>query len=97
MSPRELPPSADDASPVRIPKGPDEELRGGLDSLQGHPFLNLRTWWLTPEGTWRPTKRGITLHVDDLPVLVAGLRTLEADAVKRGWLDAADVDAGRNE
>jgi hypothetical protein len=87
-----------DAAPVRISRSDTEELRAYLSEFKGHPFLNVRTFFL-PEGKaeWLPTRKGAIVRAEDIPTFVAGLYGLAKDAVGRGWCDAADLDAAMEE
>lgn len=44
----------------------DEELRLELSSYKDKPYLSLRLWWVTPDGTWAPSKKGISVRLGEL-------------------------------
>ncbi len=48
----------------------DQRLYLVLDEWNGYRFLNLRVWFRTPEGEWRPTRKGVTVRLNELgPVI----------------------------
>lgn len=58
----------------------DEEIRATISTFKGARYVSLRIFW-RPEGAdFVPTKRGITISVEDLPELEAAVQALR-DAV----------------
>lgn len=51
---------------LRIARGSKSETRVSLDSFDGRTFVNLRLWFMAPNGVWGPTRRGVTFEVEDL-------------------------------
>lgn len=51
---------------LRIARGAKTETRVCLDSFDGRTFVNLRLWFMAPNGVWGPTRRGVTFEVADL-------------------------------
>lgn len=56
-----------------FPTGPKSETRISLDTHGGRRFVNVRCWYLDGGGTWRPTRRGVTVRPDALPRLLEAL------------------------
>jgi hypothetical protein len=57
----------------RRPTG--EEIRVCLKTFHGKTYLDFRSWWLPDdEEAYKPTKRGVTLHAEYLPDLLAALQ-----------------------
>ena len=83
---------AGDGGPVCIiPKNAAEQVRAGLSTYKGHQLVSLRLFWTPDDGTtWHPSKRGFALHVAALPELIEGLRRLEAEAKRRGWIEEGE-------
>jgi hypothetical protein len=78
--PRTAPPSAPNAEPLPPPdagqvlltldrtkkgEGP-ERLQIAVKQYEGHQYLDLRIWWRKGDGTWLPSKRGITVRMKEL-------------------------------
>jgi hypothetical protein len=53
----------------RGPDGVEQRLRIALDSFEGHEYVSVRLW----EGG-RPTKKGCSLRMAELPMIVAALQ-----------------------
>lgn len=66
-----------------FPTGAKSETRVSLDTYGGRTFANLRDWYQSRDGTWKPTRRGVTINVADLPAL--------AEAVSRAIERAGDL------
>ena len=62
-----------------FPSGPKSAVRVSLDEFKGRRFLNLRDWFQSRNGTWMPTRRGVTISVGDLPALADAI----AKAIER--------------
>lgn len=72
-----------------LPLGATAEVRVSLDTFNGRPRLDLRTWCdyaVGPVATRGPTKKGVSLPIADLPALAAALRDAEAQALGLGLL-----------
>lgn len=70
-----------DPEPRRLatfPRSEVEELRVELATYKGKPFVQARIWFRSSEGTWHPTKRGVTFRVRELAD-AAGAFMLAAD------------------
>ena len=70
-----------------IAKNCREILRVSIDEFRGHTLLNLRTWFRTDSGEWRPGRQGVALRVQVLPELRAALEAATIAADPR-WQDA---------
>jgi hypothetical protein len=69
--------------------GSKAEVRVSLETFQGRPRVDLRTWCdfsAGPVSTRGPTKKGVSLPVADLPALLATIRDAEARARELGLL-----------
>ncbi len=51
---------------LRVARGAKTETRVSLDSFDGRTFVNLRLWFMAPNGVWGPTRRGVTFEVEAL-------------------------------
>jgi Transcriptional Coactivator p15 (PC4) len=75
--------------------GSKAEVRVSLDSFQGRPRVDLRTWCdfsVGPVATRGPTKKGVSLPIADLPALLATIRDAEAKARSLGLLAKGGMD-----
>ncbi|MBI3328493.1 MAG: transcriptional coactivator p15/PC4 family protein, partial [Nitrospinae bacterium] len=43
---------------AELPKGPLDKLALSLQEYQGHPFVDIRLYFLGDDEQWHPTKRG---------------------------------------
>jgi hypothetical protein len=69
-----------------IKRNRGEELRVGLSSLNGRSFLDLRIWYPAEDGLLRPSKKGVTCRLDQLPDLQAALASAIEFARREGLL-----------
>ena len=61
-----------------IEKRDDERICFSLSEFKGSLYLSIRVHFLAPDGEWRPTKKGVTVHVEQLAELEAGVAALRA-------------------
>ncbi|MGY4409120.1 hypothetical protein ACVWW4_000856 [Bradyrhizobium sp. LB7.1] len=81
------------AEPVEIAKfwknrGRYESLHVSLSEYEGHPLINVRVYTTGTDGIDRPTPKGVSLGIRKLPELARALVKAEAEARRRGLLDA---------
>lgn len=62
-----------------ISKGPKTVNRVSLDEHGARRFVNVRQWYLAPDATWRPTRRGVTFELADLNELQRAIQ----EAIRR--------------
>ena len=67
-----------------IPKNSREELRVGLETFNGVRLVNLRVWYRSETGEWRPGKQGLALRVELLFDLRRAIQQAESDAQRQG-------------
>lgn len=60
-----------------LPRGPDREIRLTIGPWQGERRADLRAWVRTRTG-WAPLKQGVSLHPEELPLVVEALARVEA-------------------
>ena len=41
---------------------------------KGEPYIDLRQYWQPPDTEWTPTRKGVRLHGEMLPELIAALQ-----------------------
>lgn len=59
-----------------VGKRSNEQILIGLREFRGARFIDIRAYFETDDGEWRPTKKGITLPIDAFPEfaeVIAGL------------------------
>ena len=54
-------------------RGPDTELRMDLSEYMGYPFVNLRLWTKGPDGSWYPTRKGLSIKIRECKNLADSL------------------------
>lgn len=59
-------------------KNSREKVRALLREWQGKRLLDLRVFYDTGSGDWRPTQKGVCLRVDLLPNLKEAIMALES-------------------
>lgn len=72
-----------------FPLNAKTEVRVCLDTFNGRPRLDLRTWCDFTTGAVDargPTKKGVSLPIEDLPALALALGRAEALAYRLGFL-----------
>ena len=63
-----------------IPKSPTEQLQIALNEFKGKKYLDLRIHYTTDDGnSWLPTKKGVTIAPDQLPLLADAVQTAMAE------------------
>lgn len=70
--------------------GPRAEVRVSLDTFNGRPRIDLRTWCdlsAGPVTTRGPTKKGVSLPAAEISALVAVIRMAETQALDLGLLE----------
>ncbi|WP_134724819.1 transcriptional coactivator p15/PC4 family protein [Paracoccus luteus] len=63
-----------------IRKNAREEIRITLDDFKGLQLVNLRVWFDTGNGEYRPGKQGLAFRLDLLPEVLKALGALEGGA-----------------
>ena len=73
-----------------LPLNAKTEVRVCLDTFNGRPRLDLRTWCdftTGPIDSRGPTKKGVSLPISDLPALALAIGKAEALAHRLGLLE----------
>ena len=58
-------------------KGQDEQVQVSVGDYKNKKYVDVRVFFPNEEGTFFPTKKGLTLVVDLLPELVKGIQAAE--------------------
>ena len=59
-----------------IPKGATETLQISINEFKGKKYLDLRIFYTQDDGeTWSPTKKGVTVSPEHLPLLLETVQT----------------------
>ncbi len=65
-----------------FPKNEEEEVRFSIREYKDRRYLDLRIWFRTKEGEYRPTKKGLTLSLGLLGEVMRGIEKVsEAEGV----------------
>ena len=84
---RDVPVHAEEPIAV-VKKNLGEDVRVALGSYAGLVLVDMRTFMDLKDGVRHATKKGVSLKVERLPELIAGLQLAQAEAVARGLLPA---------
>lgn len=57
-----------------IPRNAVEKLQVAVSHYKGSTFLDVRVYFESDGGEWKPTKKGITLKKDDIALLIELLK-----------------------
>ncbi len=67
-----------------VDKNTRERIEVRLTEYEGHPFVDIRTYWRTGEDEeWKPSKKGVTLKPTLVGELIAVLRKADDDGTGR--------------
>jgi len=56
-----------------FPKNSREQVRVTIGDFHGRLILNIRVYWTSDGTNWSPSKKGLAIGVEKLPVLLASL------------------------
>ena len=68
---------------ITLKKNTHEELRIEHTEYRGHALVSMRVWWREDDDEWRPSRKGITLRRDQVPVVMEALEELMQEEPKR--------------
>ncbi|MFC1499958.1 transcriptional coactivator p15/PC4 family protein [Candidatus Zixiibacteriota bacterium] len=66
-----------DVTVARIPRDRKTEIQVGVSEFKGNVLCNVRQFFQNEEGSWLPTKKGISLSTSRLPDLLGLVSQLE--------------------
>ena len=66
-----------------IEKGLGSRIHIRLSKFRDRDYLDIRNFYETDEGEWKPTRKGIAIPVDLYDELMAGLGEAKAEIEKR--------------
>ena len=73
---------------ARLPKNGTEEVRVTLDAFKGANLADMRVFAdFTSAGIAMPTKKGLSVRIEQLPDLIDALEKAREEAVAIGWLE----------
>lgn len=62
-----------DTTVAVFPKNSREQVRVTIGDFRGRQILNIRVYWTSDGTNWNPSKKGLAIGVEKLPVLLASL------------------------
>jgi hypothetical protein len=92
-----LQPSAEgnaDRFPIIVaewPRNSRELVRIALDRFNNRFTIDMRSWWRDTDGSFKPSRSGLTLAVDHLPALASGLAEALERARVLGLIEATRI------
>lgn len=57
-----------------VKKGTTKLIRISNEEFMDHRFCDVRIYYKDHNGEWRPTKKGITLHLEDIEGVIDALK-----------------------
>jgi hypothetical protein len=69
-----------------IQKTDRERVRVTLGEYNARSVVGIRIWYCGTDGSWRPSRAGITTRIDLLPSLTDALVEAQAEARRQGLL-----------
>lgn len=74
---------------LQLPRGTDgkNELRIIFSEFKGHPFLNVREWFLSDDGNWYPTKKGVSIKMRELDPVISALQSMQSEGNRKRQVD----------
>jgi hypothetical protein len=75
---------ADGFAVAEWPRNSREIVRVSLTTYNGHPVVDIRTWYRDRAGDTKPGRAGLTLGMKHLPDLADALARALAEATARG-------------
>jgi len=60
-----------------IEKGADDQIHVRISRFRERDYVDIRHFYPTEEGEWKPTRKGIAIPVDLYPDLLAALKEAE--------------------
>ena len=57
-----------------IEKNKKEKIRISIEEFHGHTLINCRVYYMTDNGDWRPTKKGIALGRNNIDEVIELLK-----------------------
>ncbi|RMF94368.1 MAG: transcriptional coactivator p15 [Nitrospinota bacterium] len=74
---------------AKFEKNAAEQIYVSLREYRGHQLIDVRTYYQTEEGEWRPTKKGVSISVDLFPELKQAIVNLEKRLRERELIEPA--------
>jgi hypothetical protein len=62
-----------DTTVAVFPKNSREQVRVTVGDFHGRRILNIRVYWTSDGTNWNPSKKGLAIGVEKLPILLASL------------------------
>ncbi|VVE14928.1 hypothetical protein PIN31115_02823 [Pandoraea iniqua] len=67
-----------------VRKNDSERLRVHLREYKGRMYVDCRVWFLTPDGSYKPSSKGLMLKPSDIPSLAGAMSDAAAANDPRG-------------
>jgi hypothetical protein len=61
----------------KFQRNPTEEVRTTLKEFKGRHYIDIRIYFLSDSGQWKPTRKGISLSVEYLSELKEAINSLD--------------------
>ena len=70
--------------PVTLARSEREQVRVAIEEFRGRYGIDIRIFFVTESGDWRPTKRGIRIPVEQKDELVAAIEKVSEQDLEIG-------------
>jgi hypothetical protein len=67
-------------------KGWNEKIVFGISEFRGKNYANIRIYYEDDEGEWKPTKKGISVNLEDFQEFRQRMEDLNAHLEKEGYI-----------
>jgi len=71
---------------VEMDKGRNERILFSLSEFKGKSYADIRIYYEDDEGEWKPTKKGVTVALDEFPQFKENILELENYLVEKGHI-----------
>jgi Transcriptional Coactivator p15 (PC4) len=68
-----------------------------LTEFNGTPLIEVRNYWQEVDGSWKATRKGLSLGMKHLPLLASALHQAEVKACEMGLLTVKRVFGRKNQ
>ncbi|UCF36806.1 MAG: transcriptional coactivator p15/PC4 family protein [Acidobacteriota bacterium] len=71
---------------AEMEKGWNEKIMFSVSEYKGKTYANVRIYYEDDEGEWKPTKKGVTVSVEDFATFREHIEAMEAFLKEKGLL-----------
>jgi hypothetical protein len=72
---------------AEMDKGWSEKIVFSLSEFKGKSYADIRVYYEDDEGEWKPTKKGVTVALDNFSEFKENFQELETFLIDKGYID----------